>query len=99
MSERFCYWSVGDGPYGQMLATMVASARRVGVEEDFHLWTDRTIDAAQCHELPDEFDKRLYLFKFEILRRTVAELDYDYFVFLDADSYFVRHPGDVLRAK
>lgn len=97
MSERFCYWSIGDGPYGRMLATMVASARQAGVEEDFHLWTDRPIAGAVCHELPEEFDKHLYLFKFEILLREVAGLDYDYYVFLDADCYFVRHPGNVLR--
>lgn len=95
--ERFCYWSIGDGPYALMLRALVASARAVGVEEDFHLWCDCDIPSAECHPLP-KFDKRLYLFKFEFLRDYVAKLDYDYYVFLDADTWFVRHPGNLLRA-
>jgi hypothetical protein len=93
----FCYWSVADGDYAEMFKTTVRSARAVGVREDFHVWTDRQIPGAMTHD-SGQCDKRLYLFKFEFLKKSAALLEYDYFVFLDADNYFVRHPGDVLAA-
>jgi hypothetical protein len=98
MSEpTFCYWSVADGPYAEMFAMTIRSARTVGVREDFHVWTDRGIPGAVTHD-SGPYDKHLYLFKFEFLKTAAALLDYDYFVFLDADTYFVRHPGNVLDA-
>jgi hypothetical protein len=42
-------------------------------------------------------DKTHYLFKLRFLRDAVSKLNYEYFVWLDADSFFVRHPGDILR--
>jgi hypothetical protein len=75
-----------------MMATSIASARLHGVTEDFHVWTDRNIPGAICHA-SGNFDHRLYLFKLRFLVNEVAKLDYDYFVFLDADNFFVRHPG------
>jgi hypothetical protein len=96
MRERYCYWSVVDGSYAEMMQSVVASARQVGVFKDFHIWTDRPIDGATCHPAAN-FDKTFYLFKLRFLRDEVSKLDYDYFVWLDADSYFVRDPGDLLR--
>src|SRR5271154_4100486 len=89
MRERYCYWSAVDGIYAQMMQTVVDSAREAGVFKDFHVWTDRPIDGATCHPAAN-FDKTLYLFKLRFLRDEVSRLDYDYFVWLDADSYFVR---------
>jgi hypothetical protein len=95
MGKTFCYWTVADGKHGQMAATMVASARQVGVTADFHIWTDTlSIDGANVHPC-GTFDKTLYMFKFHFLRNEVSKLDYDYFVFLDADNYFVKNPGDL----
>ena len=96
MRERYCYWSVVDGSYAEMMQSVVDSARHVGVFKDFHVWTDRPINGATCHPAA-QFDKTLYLFKLRFLRDEVSRLDYDYFVWLDADSYFVRDPGDLLR--
>ncbi|MBM3883021.1 MAG: hypothetical protein FJ387_25435 [Verrucomicrobia bacterium] len=96
MSVTYCYWSVADGDYAEMLKTCVRSARRALVFRDFHLWTDRNIEGATCHPA-GEFDKGCYLFKLEFLRQHVSKLKYDYFVWLDADTYFVRPPGDLLR--
>ena len=93
MRERYCYWSVVDGVYADMMQAVVHSARQVGVFKDFHVWTDRTIHGATCHPITN-FDKTLYLFKLRFLRDEVSRLDYDYFVWLDADCYFVRDPGD-----
>jgi hypothetical protein len=98
MSEpTFCYWSIADGPYANMMQTAVRSARALGVREDIHVWSDREIVGATSHPA-GRFAKDLYLFKFEFLRDQAAALNYDFLVFLDADTYFVRHPGNVLAA-
>lgn len=95
MSERrFCYWSVANGPYAEMMTCCIRSARAAGVGEEFHVWTDRPIPGAICHSCGD-FEFNNYLFKFEFLKR-MPKLDFEFFVFLDADNYFVRHPGDVI---
>lgn len=96
MKDRYCFWSVVDGEYAPMMQAVVDSARRVGVFKDFHVWTDEPIRGAISHPV-ETFDKKLYLFKLKFLRDEVSRLDYDYFVWLDADCYFVRDPGDLLR--
>ncbi len=96
MKNRYCYWSVVDGEYAEMMQSVVDSARRVGVFKDFHIWCDRPIAGAVCHPFK-KLNKKLYLFKIHFLRKEVKKLNYDYFVWLDADTYFVRNPGDVLR--
>lgn len=93
---KYCYWSVADGKHAEMMKSVIRSARNVGVKEDFHIWSDTNIDGAINHECGN-FDKSHYLFKFKFLKEQVSALDYDFFVFLDADSYFVRNPGNVLR--
>lgn len=96
MKGRYCYWSVVDGDYAMMAQAMVKSARQVGVFRDFHIWTDRPIEGAICHEL-GSFDKGYYHFKLTFMRDALHPLNYEYFIWLDSDTYFVRHPGDVLR--
>lgn len=96
MKQRYCYWSVVDGCYTDMMQAVVDSARRVGVFKDFHVWCDRPIDGACSHPVK-KLDKKLYLFKLRFLREQVKRLNYDYFVWLDADTWFVRNPGDPLR--
>jgi hypothetical protein len=76
-----------------MFRTTVRSARAVGVREDFHVWSDREVPGAVCHPAGD-FDKSNYLFKLEFLRDRAARLNYDFLIFLDADAYFGRHPGN-----
>jgi hypothetical protein len=93
----FCYWCVADGAYAEMFDAAVRTARAVGVREDIHVWSDRAIAGAVTHAAGG-FDKRHYLFKLEFLRDRASQLDYDYLIFLDADTAFVRHPGDPLRA-
>jgi hypothetical protein len=76
-----------------MIQTTILSARRVGVVEDFHVWTDQPIEGAIIHP-SGSYNKDHYLFKFRFLLNEVSKLDYDYYVFIDADNYFVRHPGE-----
>lgn len=92
---KFCYWTVADAvaQVTQMTQTMIASARAVGVTEDFHVWTDQEIPGAICHPC-GVYEKTNISLNF--LRYQVQKLEgYDYFVFIDADHYFVRNPGDV----
>src|SRR6266481_747829 len=94
--KSYCYWSVVDGDYAAMAQATVASARRVGVFKDFHIWTERPIAGAICHNA-GKFDKWGCLFKLTFLREQVQKLNYDYFAWLDMDAYFVHNPGDILR--
>lgn len=96
MNGRYCYWSVTDGIYTRMIAATVQSARRVGVFAPFHIWSDRPVPGADHHPVKP-FDKNWYLFKLRFLVEEVKRLNYDYFIWLDADTYFVRKPRDVLR--
>jgi hypothetical protein len=48
------------------------------------------------HQLK-ELDTSGWFFKLRFLRDEVSRLDYDYYVWLDADTYFVRDPGNLLR--
>lgn len=96
MKPSYCYWSVVDGVYGDMMQATVHSARRVGMFKDFHLWCDQPILEATCHELKG-LEKSNFLFKIHFLADVVKQLNYDYFIWLDADTYFVRNPGNVLR--
>jgi len=91
--SKFCYWSVADGAHGQMMTTCIASARNVGVTDDFHIWTDQEIPGAICHPCGN-YNKHKYLFKLRFLYNEVKKLNYDYFIFIDADNYFVKHPGN-----
>jgi hypothetical protein len=94
MTQKFCYWTVADGKHALMAKTMIKSARKVGVTEDFYIWTDLPqIEDAIVHSC-GQFNKHKYLFKFQFLLNQVKKLDYEYFVFLDTDNYFVRHPGE-----
>ncbi|MCI0539760.1 MAG: hypothetical protein L0Z50_31515 [Verrucomicrobiales bacterium] len=96
MPAKYCYWTVVDGEYAEMAKTVIWSARNVGVLEDFHVWTDREVSGAICHEA-GKFDKSGCLFKLTYLRNAVQVLNYDYFIWLDSDSYFVRNPGNILK--
>ena len=96
MKPRFCYWSVVDGDYALMARVMVKSARQAGVGTDFHIWTDRPIAGAKCHRA-GSFKKGGCFFKLNFMRDEIRKFKYDYYVWLDTDTYFVRDPGDILR--
>lgn len=96
MTTRYCYWTVVDGDYTEMAKATVASARRVGVWKDFHVWSDGSVPGAICHDIGNCDNKWGCLFKLTYLRDAVQHLNYDYFVWFDTDSYFVRNPGPLL---
>lgn len=92
--KDICYWSVGDDEFGYMLQSLVSSYRQVGMTEDFLAFSDREIEGAST-QLVKDFDKSFYLFKFSFLQY-LKQFPYRYFVFIDADSYFVRKVGSLL---
>lgn len=93
---RYCYWTVATGDYAEMVKATIKSARAVGVTEDFHIWSDRPIMAGISHEV-GKFRGEGWLFKLTFLRDAVRKLNYDYVIWFDTDTYFVRNPGNVLR--
>lgn len=95
---RFCYWTVATGDsHSKMAETMIHTARSHGVEEDFHVWSDKEVAGSILHKcLASEVETKHYLFKFIFLRDKVSKLDYDYFIFLDTDNVFVRKPENIL---
>lgn len=95
MDKKICFWSIGDGECAFMLQTLVNSFRQVGITEDFHVFSDREIHGATTH-LVNSFDKRGFLFKFAFLQSELAQWDYRYFVYLDADTIFIRQPSPLL---
>ena len=96
MKDHLCFWSIATGPYAAMAQSLVDSARHAGVFKDFHIWTDTAIEGAKCRRLATAKAKGKFI-QLELLDQQVRKLKYDYFVWLDADTYFVRHPGDILR--
>ncbi len=75
----------------------VRSARACGVFTDFHVLTDRPIPECECY---DAFtvEKESGLFQFYYLKLGMTKLNYDYFIWLDADTIFLRNPLNILDA-
>ena len=96
MSRTFCYWSAVEGEDAAIMSSAIRSARRVGVTEDFHVWSPDPVPGA-THHLCGPLERWGGIFKFVFLCRAVQDLDYEAYVWIDADSWFVRHPGDVLK--
>ncbi len=97
MCTHYCYWTIATGSYASSARQLVASARSVGVTQDFHIWSDRQIEGAISHNIPESRIEGRH-FKLTYLRDLVQKLDYDHFIWLDADTLFVRDPGDPLAA-
>jgi hypothetical protein len=95
MNARYCYWSVCDGAYVQQMRECIRSAREAGVFRPFHVFTTEAIDGAECYE-PFGIEKERHLFKLIYLRAGMTRLNFDYFVWVDADTRFRRNPEDLL---
>jgi len=89
---KICYWSIAWGQYSYILQSLLKSFKDVGMTEDFHIFSDRELKYAKNHNLIDTIQlDQLQFFKFHYLKE-IAKLDYDIFVFIDADHFFVRKP-------
>lgn len=89
--KNICFWSVGDGEYAHILQMLVDSFHAVGMKDDFHVFSDRNIRGAINHP-SGQFDKRGCFFKFNFLQQQVKHWDYQTFIYLDADTLFLRQP-------
>ena len=93
---RFCYFTGSNrSTEGPMISAMIRSARAVGVQEDFHVFTPHDVDGAIHHKISPDRSWHMHMAKIQFLRE-MSHLDYDYFIWIDTDSYFVRDPGDFL---
>lgn len=93
MNKKICYWTISWGDYDYISQSMINSAREVGIEEDFYAFTEKPINNCFNFRLNQNINlDKLQFFKFEYLKHEIQKLDYDYFVFIDADHYFVRKP-------
>lgn len=85
-------WSVAWGDYRYMLQTLMGSVRSVGVDHDILTFSDEPLANVVSCEMDKsiEMDFKQY-WKFHYLRK-LEDMDYDLFVFIDSDHYFVRKP-------
>lgn len=95
MKARYCYWSLATGGYGPMMENCVRSAGDAGVFKEFHILTDRPLAGCECYDA-FQCDKSDGLFKLHYLKVGMSRLSFDYFVWLDADTVFMRNPVDLL---
>lgn len=95
MSAKYCYWSVATGAYGALMENCVRTARGAGVFKEFHVLTDRPLDGCECYDAY-QCDKAQGLFKLHYLKVGMSRLNFDYFIWIDADTVFMRNPVDVL---
>jgi hypothetical protein len=94
MRKKFCYWSISWGNYDQMCQSLVNSAIQVGIKEDFITFTEKPIENCINYRLDNSIElDQLQFFKFEYLKKQMHKLDYEYFVFIDSDHLFLRHPS------
>jgi hypothetical protein len=85
-------WSVAWGNYRYMMQALMDSIRSCGVENDLLTFSDEPLDGVVSCKLDDRIDMDFKQYwKFRYLPR-LSELDYDLFVFIDSDHYFVRKP-------
>lgn len=91
----YCYWSVATGPYAELMERCVASARAAGVFKEFHVLTDRPIQGAESYEAY-EVELTDKLFKLVYLKAAISKLNFDYYVWVDADTMFRRNPRNLL---
>jgi hypothetical protein len=86
-------WSVAWNEYRFMLQSLVSSIREAGLEHDILTFSDEPIHGTISCEIDKKIDLDFKQYwKFEYLLK-VCELDYDLFVFIDSDHYFVRKPS------
>lgn len=89
---RTLIWSVAWGEYRYMMQALMRSIREVGLGVDLLTFSDEPLDGVMSVEMDTkiEMDFKQY-WKFNYLPR-LSELDYDLFVFIDSDHYFVSRP-------
>lgn len=85
-------WSVAWGEYRYMMQTLMDSIRSVGITHDILTFSDEPLSGVISCEMDKaiNMDFKQY-WKFRYLQK-IHEMDYELFVFIDSDHYFVRKP-------
>lgn len=93
MNNKFCYWTISWGDYDYMAQSLISSAKEIGVEEDFYAFTEKPVSNCFNFRLNSNIENdQLQFFKFKYLKEEMSKLNYEYFIFIDSDHYFVRKP-------
>src|SRR5713226_289930 len=80
-----------------MMEHCVGTARHAGVFKEFHVLCDRPLEGCECYDAY-KLEKTHGLFKLHYLKVGMTRLSFDYFIWLDADTVFVRNPVNILDA-
>lgn len=85
-------WSVAWGDYRYMMQALMDSIRSLDLGHDLLTFSDEPLDGVMSLEMDRNItmDFKQY-WKFQYLPK-LMDLDYDLFVFIDSDHYFVRKP-------
>ena len=94
-APRYCFWSVNTIEYSREMQNCIDSARQHGVFNDFHILTHSPLESCHCYELL-EFQFQEGLFPIFYLKLAMSRLNYDYFVWIDADTTFRSPPTNLL---
>jgi hypothetical protein len=90
-NQKICYWSIGSNHHSYMVQSLINSKIKYGISGDFIAFTDKNLSNCINENLDSNIQMNLsnYMFKFQYLYK-LLKYDYEYFIFLDADSIFVK---------
>lgn len=98
-TPSICFWNYSDGDCVFMTQSLIRSMRNHGVKHDFLCFADRpVIGATKTVEMKlTREQKKLAMFKIELMPLLADMSDYDYFVCIDSDSLCLKPlPEDFL---
>lgn len=94
--KKLCFWSIGLKTYAPILQAAVQSYRDAKLPWDFFCIADHNIDGAtETIPHPTEFNFDGWHFKLRMLRQFISHKEYEHFVYVDSDTWFVRHPDGI----
>lgn len=94
--KRVCFWTVAWGDkYEKMANTLALSFKKFNYSGDLYIFSKNNITHATKTIHMSQFISDKYLFKISMLDILYKETknNYDYYVFVDCDSIFVKHNG------
>lgn len=80
----------------KIIEACIASARGAGIPEDFFVFSPEPAQGGIHKPIKPDYPWKLHMAKLEFLLQLVNETDYDYFAWVDSDTWFTRDPGDLL---
>lgn len=89
---KLAFWSVSTLDHSYLLQESVRSFRRLGMKEDYHVYSDRHIEGAINHKI-ETLALDSYFFKLDFLKKAAIDIQADWLVFLDADTQWIKPPA------